>query len=951
MSPTLTRRVLLTDNDFSPFIRTKSTPKNTSNQTFICLLSKPITSANTTHLLQEPAKQRDQNKQAIIGEEVTRKRLQNPHFPLENVSKTLAEPHPEDTNFQSYDIIRCAEHLTNFRQLANSHCTPQYTSCVHQPTRTHNCSSTSPNQSETSSIWSSYRHIICLPSLLHPTWSELGFLPHNFDQNESTPSTQNDPRIVPLSCLRAFTALQVDYLPSASNNLAPDSAHNYTTYFQPTESSCIPDLFATMTTNKSSPASVPTDPDPEGLVVDTTLDDNSTSGRAPAATTDSLDDEITDAVEEVFSPPAARLSTTTASELDRFVTVDEVRNRLASFGTLSPEAIDNLVATMIKEVATLPTPPPTTTKTKRKKRKKKKKKKKNSRRGGYYSDSSSSSSSSSSSDDSDGSIKFNVSFGKKQLFSPKHSSSGGNVTYRNDKTKFSFSQKIGQLNDGGLGIMGTQVTPYSGYDPLIKANYWDYDPVVKQSYCKTKVDHRLPDIDMPCHELMARPLSSKHRDIVLAKIREWPYDRQFSGQTSNQRNYLQVYTLNHFQHDLVNHAVKTGTISQFEVVHPTLGATFNVIINPYLMDPKDVTLAYKTAHATPDQNDIVNAELTSEYCSKAFKPHVITNVLLKTPHNTPGCILFSHAIWHLQHMTFELVNTTKKSLRDLKLTNYPAENVSLLVRDIMGGYQLIEMFGHIDTELLVAIARSFETGTDHRFRHFALNKTSEWKTLAKTLRYAQQNAILTYDDFLRGSQIDLHDRLMEYVDEYNGLLHSRTYEPAATPARMKPRGLSFTETDDDEASLGPSAKTLTQNPVDETKAEAARRPGGPKTPSNNDDYQKNRRLYCVNCGDTKAKCKKAQESKGTTPHCAKGIDWRSTKNSAELKVGVFLWYWCDECGSYATHKPKNHARAMERKKQAKAKKGPAALLTKPDDHSSDEEGLSADFLRSGNLFA
>ena len=66
-----------------------------------------------------------------------------------------------------------------------------------------------------------------------------------------------------------------------------------------------------------------------------------------------------------------------------------------------------------------------------------------------------------------------------------------------------------------------------------------------------------------------------------------------------------------------------------------------------------------------------------------------------------------------------------------------------------------------------------------------MNKTPEWKTLAKTLRYKQQSAIISYDDFQRGSQLDLHERLMEYVDEHNGLLHSKTYEPAAKPAKLR----------------------------------------------------------------------------------------------------------------------------------------------------------------------
>ena len=305
----------------------------------------------------------------------------------------------------------------------------------------------------------------------------------------------------------------------------------------------------------------------------------------------------------------------------------------------------------------------------------------------------------------------------------------------------------------------------------------------------------------------------------------------------------------------------------------------------------------------------------------------------------------------LQHMTFELVNATKQSLRELKLTSYAAENVSNLVRDITSSYQLIKMFGHIDAELIVAIGRSFETGTDPRFRHFAMNKTPEWKTLAKTLRYKQQSAIISYDDFQRGSQLDLHGRLMEYVDEHNGLLHSKTYEPAAKSAKLRNPRATLTKTEDE---TNPTAKKLTQQSLKDTQEETTPKKGDRNRttpPTNDDDYRKNRATYCMNCGKTKVNCKKIQETKGTTPNCARGTDWKQNKKADEIKVGVFQWYWCGECKAYATHKPKNHDKAMERKKQAQTrrKKGPTAKTLKPDG-SSDDEPLSLGFLRSGNLF-
>jgi len=252
-------------------------------------------------------------------------------------------------------------------------------------------------------------------------------------------------------------------------------------------------------------------------------------------------------------------------------------------------------------------------------------------------------------------------------------------------------------------------------------------------------DANKPDITMPCHPLMARPLSSKHRYKVVEEIKKWPHPRYFSGQIATSRNYLQVYTLNQFQSEFLDWTIKTGTVRQFEVDHATFGR-FNLIINPYLLRPEHVKAAYELQHASPDQNDTENAKLTTEFTSSAFKGTIITQLRLKLSHGTPGCILFSYAMWHLQHVSFELIDKKKAALKSLKLSSYPQEDVSL------------HMFDRVDPDLLVVIARSFETGSDPRFRLFAFGQTSLWKKEAEGLRYKTFNKVMSYKEFQLGSK-------------------------------------------------------------------------------------------------------------------------------------------------------------------------------------------------------
>ena len=170
MSPTPTHRVLPADNEFNPSKQIYFTLKNHFHQPFFCLLSKLTASAHTNHLLQKPTKHQEHNKQAIIGEEKTHGRLQNLFFLLEIVSKTPAKLQPEDTTFQSDDIIKRAELQPKLEQLANFHRTHRYNSCVHNLAALNNHTANSTIQSKPSPPPSSHRHIICLLNfLIHPT--------------------------------------------------------------------------------------------------------------------------------------------------------------------------------------------------------------------------------------------------------------------------------------------------------------------------------------------------------------------------------------------------------------------------------------------------------------------------------------------------------------------------------------------------------------------------------------------------------------------------------------------------------------------------------------------------------------------------------------------------------------------------------------------------------------
>ena len=535
-----------------------------------------------------------------------------------------------------------------------------------------------------------------------------------------------------------------------------------------------------------------------------------------------------------------------------------------------------------------------------------------------------------------------IKFSRKSLFSPKHSGRGSTVTYSKD-VKHSFTAKLGDINDGGVGRIGSTVVLFSGYDPLVKANFWKYDPVEKQAYIEGAYNPALPDITMPSHELMARPLETKHRHTIFETIKKWPHNRQFSGQSANARNYLNVYTMTQFLAEFLDWTIKTGTVRQFELTHPVLGTTFNVIINPYLLKPETIKSLYEDKYVSPDQNDSDNAHFTTAFTSESFKGTIITQLRLKLPFGTPGCVLFSYAMWHLQHVSFSMISNKKEALKALKLTDYAEENVGMFARDVLEHYAAIDMFDKIDSELLTAIARSFETGRDDRFRHFAYGKTTQWKQIAEALRYRDFQVITTYESFKSGSKssFNIREKVNEYVEEYSSLVHSGHYGPAKKPARLPKAHLAEHEANAlKQANLLGAQKAL--------KAGKQKGGGGGGGGAHDQSLFK---THCTSCGKKKEECKKKHKE----GRCSFEQTWRFSKKGDTYKLSVFTLHWCPQCGdngSYRMHLPKNHDKHVANKarwaktRNKKKEDGPIANLAAQE--SEDEAPLHGDFISSGS---
>jgi len=513
----------------------------------------------------------------------------------------------------------------------------------------------------------------------------------------------------------------------------------------------------------------------------------------------------------------------------------------------------------------------------------------------------------------------------KTLFSPSRTDM--KVVYSSDVHIDELS--VSRINDGGIGCIGTEVTAFSGYDPMTPGNYWHYDPIKKEKYLIDAYNPDLPSFVMPVHSLMARPFSSKHAAIVRSGIETWPYDKVFFGQAPTNRNMLQVYTLQQFSTNALTHAINTGTVRQFEFIHPSTKELFNILINPYLLTPEEVSNLYEIKYAKADSNDNRNSDFTREWISKCFKTGLLSELRPTLPFNVSGPVLFAHAMWRIHNSSYDVVKANKAKLRAFSLKDFPGENVALMCNAIIERYTLVEALSDVEPDLLVGIGRAFETGTDQRFYVTALGYTKYWKDAAKDLRFSARSSVLSYRDLASGSKqhFDIRTHLRRYSELYNELVQSNLYEPAAKqPAANLLKQRDLQQTKDDVTKKGKHSGADSNN-SGKGSDKSGKAPTSLQTP---DERKKLMSTHCHMCGQSKTKCPKR--------NCYKDSKWRSDNKGPFIKRGVFVFAWCTfGCDCYRFHDTKEDHDGYQAAKDKRKDKQPRASLAAINNDSGDDD--------------
>ena len=200
------------------------------------------------------------------------------------------------------------------------------------------------------------------------------------------------------------------------------------------------------------------------------------------------------------------------------------------------------------------------------------------------------------------------------------------------------------------------------------------------------------------------------------------------------------------------------------------------------MNIEEITDAFVLKFGKGDTNDRFNAHVSAALVQGSVHASLVKKAYTTIPTNVPGCVVFTKLYLNTFSNSWDIVDRKKGELSKLSLRDFPAENVDLFCVAISTRYYHIEMMEGTSPELYVKICRLFESGTDDRFRLFALSETNKAKTLARTARLKQHKRTITATEFLNpkdtADSFNLQALQGRMRAEYLELLESGNYSPA-----------------------------------------------------------------------------------------------------------------------------------------------------------------------------
>jgi hypothetical protein len=464
-----------------------------------------------------------------------------------------------------------------------------------------------------------------------------------------------------------------------------------------------------------------------------------------------------------------------------------------------------------------------------------------------------------------------------------------------------------------------RLIPFTGSDPDTKVNIFSFVPTTSKWVCATYDPTRI-DQKGPSHPGQFRPTDLKALQKTAYRCSNLDNPVVYNGLATStadvtytpHRVYLQV---------LRQKVIESGMYDEFLIPDVANPGGWDIFLKPGRFTVDQVKAYIVQQRETCDVFRANNYNWSGRLVMSTLHPDLLRKVIASVGINASGPESFISAIKEAftgDH--YEQLEQLKITLKEMKLSSYPGENIQLAneaIRDIMLRLDNSDML-NIGDDLLIHIVGVYEQSSSRHFELWATSLYNTVKAFIEKCRFADAATKanipnpITYDDLVNQSNA-----------KYLELVGSGRYPAAITKT---------TPTSDGPLAMVAASITALKKEVKQLKKEKSK-PSSTTDPSKDKDKKqapKSNKDVTGGIGG-RTSDKRGWPPKGFPTGPREWVHFfpaQWNKSTSVLKRGNKRYLWCSLCfdgkGGWCYHRDDGHAAWLARRAAVSTTAAPAA---------------------------
>ena len=456
--------------------------------------------------------------------------------------------------------------------------------------------------------------------------------------------------------------------------------------------------------------------------------------------------------------------------------------------------------------------------------------------------------------------------------------------------------------------------PFVGTDPDRKINCWSWDQkedewtISSAAYKDTWTNNQ-----GPVHAGQFRPTDVKGQKAAKEKCTTYSGTPFSNPEEKGARTNLKTY-----KDMCCRHMIKNGMWDIFNMPDPRDPAKkWDLFYHLGRFPLRRVSAYIDTIRRTGDKYVIDNLDWRGEYLLATLDSTLLTKVLNHVDVTSSGPEVLSATLLVIHACNSEIMERVRTKLANIKLTDYPGQNIDKCCADQLVLLQRLDDAGYLKVEHLSLVTRTLKKCTSREFESWALKQHERVQDYRELLEIMDDDNIpadqkVTYDSLIKRARA-MYKQLID-ANDWSPLAASDQPEPEPT---LPAAGYQANDQGGHKTPLTSFDPTAFATVIAESVANAVLKASS----SNNQTGQQagTGKRQCHRCGSSNHLIKDCDKPENKTTGYwgpPSGNPDKATKNHR----GRIMKY-CSVCPGWRFHHAPGHEAWMKRKKEREAKAG------------------------------